>query len=716
MPARRFPIRRNRKTLRPNYDTNAAAGWSLEYAGRLVEAGLPRGGQSYDRVEDYLTLVVAALGDRDAMRLAKGLIDDPPPSKAGRRRELLITKLTDLADEHPAAVEEFVEKAKRNIRSKAARGQSETEIGRRFRSMIDSLALSEAEGEVVRFLFTCGQDGSLQALLDRANSNTVIAAATGLDQSSVNDALNNRGKLRVLEIVEPAHGRFSSVFQTSSAVDDFLNGLREGKFGEAYYRKDTMPVLPLDSFARPSVVMRTLGGLMRAKRSSQILFYGEPGTGKTELARSLVRSVGRPAFLVGQGDAGDVKERITALVVAANLAAEDHGVVIADEADQILNTETGFRFFKGSANKGWLNDFLDHTPATIIWISNETDRMEASVRRRFDYSLSFPALTRKDRVRIWKTCIRDHALEKYVSDDFVEDASVRFRANASGISRALDATLGSVRAEGRLHPRRGPQVLESLIEFLTQHVRLVHDETPVAERRQDEYDVTLLRADTDLAVMLDRIRKNADRPWTILFWGLPGTGKSEFARHVARELGIEVVERRASDFLNRYVGETERLIRRSFAEAEETGSLLLFDEADSLLYDRAGATHSWERSFVNEFLAGLERFRGIFVATTNMLDGLDPAALRRFTYKAGFLPLGGLEKILMLRRYFPKPGISKDDASNLEDLEPLTPGDFRAVKNRIGGGEDLTDADIIRELAAEVRIKPENRVKRMGFV
>jgi SpoVK/Ycf46/Vps4 family AAA+-type ATPase len=85
-----------------------------------------------------------------------------------------------------------------------------------------------------------------------------------------------------------------------------------------------------------------------------------------------------------------------------------------------------------------------------------------------------------------------------------------------------------------------------------------------------------------------------------------------------------------------YVGETEKNIKNTFAEAEREQAILVFDEADSFLFNREMAQRSWEVSFVNEFLTRMGRYQGILVCTTNRMTGLDSASIRRFNHKIGF--------------------------------------------------------------------------------
>ena len=108
--------------------------------------------------------------------------------------------------------------------------------------------------------------------------------------------------------------------------------------------------------------------------------------------------------------------------------------------------------------------------------------------------------------------------------------------------------------------------------------------------------------------------------------------------------------KQASDLMSKYVGETEQNMAAMFREAEAEKAVLLLDEADSFLQDRRGAQRTYEVTEVNEMLQGMERFDGIFVCTTNLLDRIDQAALRRFTFKIRFMPLTAAQRETHVRR------------------------------------------------------------------
>jgi transitional endoplasmic reticulum ATPase len=99
------------------------------------------------------------------------------------------------------------------------------------------------------------------------------------------------------------------------------------------------------------------------------------------------------------------------------------------------------------------------------------------------------------------------------------------------------------------------------------------------------------------------------------------------------------------------LGQSEKNIAHAFAQAEQDRALLLIDEVDSFLQDRRGAQRSWEVSQVNEMLTRMEAFSGVFIAFTNLMAGLDQAALRRFDLKVKFDFLKAKQAQELLWRY-----------------------------------------------------------------
>ena len=187
-----------------------------------------------------------------------------------------------------------------------------------------------------------------------------------------------------------------------------------------------------------------------------------------------------------------------------------------------------------------------------------------------------------------------------------------------------------------------PSLMESLIERQLKNADVALGNKADAARAPQRHAPTTWTCSTSSrASRLPRIVRGAQGRGhgSLCFYGAPGTGKTALAEHIAQALERPLLIKQASDLMSKYVGETEQHMAAMFREAEAEKAVLLLDEADSFLQDRRGAQRTYEVTEVNEMLQGMERFAGIFICTTNLLDSLDQAALRRFTFKIKFMPL-----------------------------------------------------------------------------
>nr|WP_241242046.1 ATP-binding protein [Sphingobium algorifonticola] len=224
------------------------------------------------------------------------------------------------------------------------------------------------------------------------------------------------------------------------------------------------------------------------------------------------------------------------------------------------------------------------------------------------------------------------------------------------------------------------------------------------------YDPQLSRADTNLARLSEQLANSPDRGWSLLLSGPSGTGKSAFARHLAEVMGIEVEERRCSDLMSPYVGETEQNIAEAFARAAERGAMLLIDEADSFLYRREAGQRSWEVSQVNEMLVQLEHLRTPFVATTNLADKLDAATQRRFTMRATFRPMKTDQARKLFQAHFGQVWPAEWPVH-----EGQTPGDFAVVAHRARLLSEREPTVLLRWLREEIEARGDQNCGAMGF-
>jgi hypothetical protein len=152
-----------------------------------------------------------------------------------------------------------------------------------------------------------------------------------------------------------------------------------------------------------------------------------------------------------------------------------------------------------------------------------------------------------------------------------------------------------------------------------------------------------------------------------LFAGSSGTGKTMAAEVLASELRLDLYRIDLSSVVSKYIGETEKNLRRVFDAAEEGGAILLFDEADALFGKRSEVKDSHDRYAnieISYLLQRMEQYRGLAVLTTNMKEGLDSAFLRRIRFIVHF-PFPDLAaRAEMWRRIFPAQTPTDGLASN----------------------------------------------------
>lgn len=447
-------------------------------------------------------------------------------------------------------------------------------------------------------------------------------------------------------------------------------------------------------------------------RGVNVLLHGSPGTGKSELARVLAVKLGCELFEVASADEdGDplgAEDRLRAVRAGQCFFASRGAMIVFDETEDVFYDGGLMRESTAKSHKAWMNRLLEGNAVPTLWLSNRIDDMDPAFIRRFDMVVEVPVPPRAQRERIVRA----------LCTDAVEDSVVRRLAQEERLAPAVVAQAnGVMRRLGSSLPREqaGKILLHLVDSTLTAqgHTRVGGKD---AQSLPDIYDPAFINADVDLAEIAVRLK--GSRSVRLCLYGPPGTGKTAYSRWLADQLDMPLLVKRASDLMSPYVGENERNIAEAFRTASRDGALLLIDEVDSFLRDREGASRGWEATLVNEMLTQMEAFQGVFVASTNLMAGLDQAALRRFDLKVKFDYLQVQQALGLLRRYCKLLGLAiPKDVERIvaTHLSHITPGDFAVVTRQQRFHPAVCFDDFLTALKNETSLKAVSK-PGIGFV
>ena len=214
---------------------------------------------------------------------------------------------------------------------------------------------------------------------------------------------------------------------------------------------------------------------------------------------------------------------------------------------------------------------------------------------------------------------------------------------------------------------------------------------------------------------------------TCVLYGEPGTGKTETVFQIAKKTGRDIMEIDISSIRSKYVGETERKLRRIFADYREAcreselAPILLFNEADAIFCNRNknpnSALDKMENAMQNILLNELEQLDGILIATTNMTINFDEAFERRFLYRIQLhIPPAEIRaKIWRLML----PEIDKPTAAHIAEIYPFSPGQIEniarmALIDSLINDKDI-DNNVVESICKKESTKHITRLAISGF-
>ena len=406
-----------------------------------------------------------------------------------------------------------------------------------------------------------------------------------------------------------------------------------------------------------------------------ILLYGNPGTGKTEIAKTICNRAGLSLYTTSEKQEEKDGRLSNLAQMQTVLKNEENSVILFDEAEDVFSL---FPFSRHSPSKLYINRVLEN---------NNLEDMDKAYVRRFSVALEVSNPDEHAKINAWKRVFQKYDME--ISYEDIKTLVNKYQVPISMIETAV----------------KNAKIVNNInfVDYTLEHLTMAMTGKVKRKKKSNgvKFNTKLLNTDIDLEKLANQINNKKLNNFSLCLYGAPGTGKTAFCEHLADLLGLNIIKKRASDINSKWVGETEQNIAKAFQEAHAQKAMLVFDEADSFLMDRTHAGHSWEVSSVNEMLTQMESAEYPFVCTTNLMDNIDKAALRRFSFKVKYDFLKPDQVITAFKDFF-KQDVSKEE---IVDLVNLAPGDFAVVKNQ-ADLLDITDkSELLSRLHQEQQVK-----------
>lgn len=582
--------------------------------------------------------------------------------------------------------------------------------------------------EVVAFIYLCRNNEMLESYF--INHNAVFTCSTfkvfrafghiplGMKRGSFLKIITD-GTLYKAGMID----RGNNSYELEDWCSSYLSGFGGKSLSSEYFSNENDSLLRISDFELSEDNSKVIDTLLKGRKGFNLLLYGKPGTGKTSLTKALAKEYGKQLLTVKVPESGEMKHRLRAVIATLNFA-DKNSIVLIDEADELLNTHEIF-YFGQSVEKSFINNLLETHNKKIIWITNRYENIHASTMRRFAFSLEFKDFSSKNRLKVLKSELKRNKFEDYFTEEELKELCDRYAVNAGSIINAMNLLKIRKKTEKAA-------VMKQLHTVLKNQEKALSMKKGRSNKKDFKgYSLEGLNCSLKPDELIASLKKylqikegnqpKSERPFSMLLYGMPGTGKSEFIYYLGSLLEKEVLLKRASEITSKWVGETEKNLANAFEEGQEKEGILFFDEADSFLFPRKQAQRSWEISATNEILTQLEAYKGIVAFATNDIQGLDHASLRRFRYKVEFRPLtpeGNLHfyNTVLSSLITGQKALTEDEIKRIQGMNNLTPGDFAVVKDQFMYTEPsgITHQGLIESLINEVKHKQEGR-KIAGF-
>jgi len=406
--------------------------------------------------------------------------------------------------------------------------------------------------------------------------------------------------------------------------------------------------------------------------------FGKKGCDHFSWADELSRATGRPVFRGGAESAACDLRHLRSLVTVCWLKNVD--LYLPPEAISFFSRETAGPSFAD------LLMSIQTVPITVFLGIDEENPLHQVPSHLLLPAVHLPASTFSERVELWKSYLPELTGREW--ERIIDECSRRFRFEKLTIA---SIAMGLTMFQGEIDRR---DLFGACRRF--QDVRIGDLGQKVVPRFSGERLILPSRHQQQYREVVNAMRSLADvhygwgtgDAWnesglSVLFSGAPGTGKTMAAEMLALELDLPMYRIDLSQVVNKYIGETEKNLKRLFDAADDADIILFFDEADALFGRRSEVRDSHDRYAnleISYLLERMERFKGLAILATNRKKDLDEAFLRRLRYIIDF-PMPETEERLRIWRQATPEGVevSGVDFDFLARQFQLSGGNIRSI-------------------------------------
>ena len=439
----------------------------------------------------------------------------------------------------------------------------------------------------------------------------------------------------------------SCAIKVDERILEYLLGSDDIEGALAPFVDKIFPTRSLDELLWPRERKEQLKNFFVPPRTLNMVVYlqGAPGLGKQTLAESLTSSWGKTMLLLDgrrlAAKTPDAAQTILRRVLREARLSE--AVLYCDHFDALLSDAL-------QPLQQTLLDGLEDLPGpTFLAGSTPWEPTDVFNAKQFS-RIVMPLIEPAEQVKLWKQALGgpehldatvdlDALVQRYrLGGGQIRNAAATARSSASfRCPDELRVTMTDLSAACRFHANRHMSTLAHKVETTNTWEDLVLPKDRLAILREICNHVRFRD------VVLNRWgfgrKLTSGRGVSLMFTGPPGTGKTMTAAIMAQELDMELYQIDLSGIVSKYIGETEKHLARIFSEAESSGAILFFDEADALFGKRTEVKDAHDR-FANietsYLLQRIESYAGMVILASNLSKNVDEAFVRRIQFVIEF--------------------------------------------------------------------------------